>query len=36
MDNGERRTVQRRDGSRFQVGDRVTMSSGQLELMHPR
>jgi outer membrane lipoprotein SlyB len=36
MDNGERRTVQRRDGNRFQVGDRVTMNSGQLELMYPR
>jgi outer membrane lipoprotein SlyB len=36
MDNGERRTLQRRDGNKFQVGDRVTMRSGQLELMVPR
>lgn len=36
MDNGERRTVQRRDGRRFQVGDRVTLRSGELELMVPR
>jgi outer membrane lipoprotein SlyB len=36
MDNGERRTVQRRDGSQFQVGDRVTMRAGDLELMYPR
>ena len=36
MDNGERRTVQRRDGRKFQVGDRVAMRSGELELMVPR
>lgn len=36
MDDGERRTVQRRDGRRFQVGDRVAMNSGELELMVPR
>jgi hypothetical protein len=36
MDNGERRMLQRRDGNKFQVGDRVTVRSGQLELMVPR
>jgi hypothetical protein len=36
MDTGERRTVERRDGRKFQVGDRVTMRSGELELMFPR
>jgi len=36
MDSGERRTLQRRDGRKFQVGDRVTMRSGELELMVPR
>jgi hypothetical protein len=33
MDGGERRTLQRRDGSRFQVGQRVTLRSGELEAM---
>lgn len=36
MDDGERRTLQRRDGRKFQVGDRVAMRSGELELMVPR
>jgi len=36
MDSGERRTLQRRDGRKFQVGDRVAMRSGELELMVPR
>ena len=31
MDGGERRTVQRRDGSRFYVGQRVALRSGELE-----
>lgn len=31
MDDGERRTVQRRDGNRFHVGQRVAMRSGELE-----
>jgi len=35
MDNGERRTIQRRDGSRFQVGQRVTLRTGDLEAMFP-
>jgi len=35
MDGGERRSVQRRDGLRFQVGQRVTMRSGELEPMFP-
>jgi outer membrane lipoprotein SlyB len=35
MDSGERRTIQRRDGSRFQVGQRVTLRSGELEPMYP-
>ena len=33
MDGGERRTVQRRDGSRFYVGQRVALRSGELEPM---
>jgi hypothetical protein len=36
MDDGERRTLQRRDGRKFRVGDRVAMRSGELELMVPR
>jgi outer membrane lipoprotein SlyB len=35
MDSGERRTIQRRDGLRFQVGQRVTLRSGELEAMYP-
>jgi outer membrane lipoprotein SlyB len=35
MDSGDRRTIQRRDGSRFQVGQRVRVRSGELELMFP-
>ena len=35
MDNGERRTIQRRDGSRFQAGQRVRVRSGELEAMFP-
>jgi outer membrane lipoprotein SlyB len=35
MDSGERRTIQRRDGSRFQVGQRVRVRSGELEPMFP-
>jgi outer membrane lipoprotein SlyB len=35
MDGGERRTIQRRDGSRFQVGQRVTLRTGELEPMFP-
>ncbi len=35
MDSGERRSIQRRDGSRFQVGQRVTLRSGELEAMFP-
>jgi hypothetical protein len=31
MDGGERRTVQRRDASRFYVGQRVALRSGELE-----
>ena len=33
MDGGERRTVQRRDGNRFYIGQRVALRSGQLEPM---
>jgi outer membrane lipoprotein SlyB len=33
MDDGERRTVQRRDGKRFHVGQRVALRSGELEPM---
>jgi outer membrane lipoprotein SlyB len=35
MDTGERRSVQRRDGLRFQIGQRVTLRSGELEAMFP-
>lgn len=31
MDNGERRTVQRRDAMRFRVGQRVTLSGTMME-----
>ena len=33
MDGGERRTVERRDGNRFYVGQRVALRSGELEPM---
>jgi outer membrane lipoprotein SlyB len=33
MDGGERRSVQRRDGNRFYVGQRVALRSGELEPM---
>jgi outer membrane lipoprotein SlyB len=35
MDGGERRTIRRRDGWRFQVGQRVRLRSGELETMSP-
>jgi len=35
MDSGERRSIFRRDGSRFRVGERVTLRSGELEPMFP-
>ena len=35
MDSGERRSIQRRDGLRFQVGQRVTLRTGELEAMIP-
>jgi len=31
MDSGERKTVQRRDGTRFRVGQRVTLSGAMME-----
>ena len=33
MDMGEKRTLQRRDGNRFQVGQRVALRQGELEPM---
>ena len=33
MDMGERRTLQRRDGNRFHVGQRVALRAGELEPM---
>jgi hypothetical protein len=33
MDAGERRTLQRKDGNRFHVGQRVALRSGELEPM---
>ena len=33
MDGGDRRTLQRRDGNRFYVGQRVALRSGELEPM---
>lgn len=33
MDSGERRTLQRRDGNRFHVGQRVAVRQGELEPM---
>jgi hypothetical protein len=35
MDGGERRTIQRRDGSRFKLGQRVRLRGGELEAMYP-
>ena len=35
MDSGERRSILRRDGARFSVGQRVTLRSGELEPMFP-
>ena len=35
MDMGERRVLQRRDGNRFHVGQRVALRSGELEPMQP-
>ena len=34
MDSGERRSLQRRDGLRFRVGQRVTLRSGELEVLY--
>jgi outer membrane lipoprotein SlyB len=31
MDDGERKVLQRRDGTLFRVGDRVTVSGGMME-----
>jgi outer membrane lipoprotein SlyB len=31
MDTGENQVVQRRDGTRFRIGDRVTVSGGMME-----
>jgi hypothetical protein len=36
MDGGERRSVQRRDGLRFHLGQRVTLRSGELDVMFPK
>src|SRR5262245_32223528 len=33
MDSGEKRTVQRKDGNRFYVGQRVALRAGELEPM---
>ena len=33
MDSGERRSLQRRDGLRFRVGQRVTLRAGELEVL---
>jgi len=35
MDSGERRSLQRRDGLRFHVGQRVTLRTGEIEAMFP-
>jgi len=35
MDTGDKRTVERRDVSRFYVGQRVALRSGELEPMQP-
>jgi outer membrane lipoprotein SlyB len=33
MDSGEKRTVERKDGNRFHVGQRVALRAGELEPM---
>jgi outer membrane lipoprotein SlyB len=33
MDSGDRRTLQRKDGNRFHVGQRVALRGGELEPM---
>jgi hypothetical protein len=33
MDGGDRRTLQRKDGHRFHVGQRVALRQGELEPM---
>jgi len=35
MDNGDKRTMERKDGNRFYVGQRVALRSGELEPMQP-
>jgi outer membrane lipoprotein SlyB len=35
MDSGDKRTVERKDGNRFYVGQRVALRSGELEPMQP-
>ena len=35
MDSGDKRTVQRRDVSRYYVGQRVALRSGEIEPMQP-
>jgi hypothetical protein len=36
MDDGTFRTIERRDGAQYNVGDRVRIADGRLELMHAR
>jgi outer membrane lipoprotein SlyB len=33
MDDGQRQVLQRRDGGRFRLGQRVTLSGGMMEPM---
>jgi hypothetical protein len=35
MDNGEKRTLERKDGNRFYVGQRVALRAGEIEPMQP-
>ena len=35
MDNGDKRTLERKDGNRFYVGQRVALRAGELEPMQP-
>ncbi len=35
MDSGDHRTLQRKDGNRFYVGQRVALRAGELEPMQP-
>jgi len=35
MDSGDKRTVQRKDGNRFYVGQRVALRAGEIEPMQP-